>query len=438
MRNTDSGSSVRLISAGSLEYLDITKRGQRMAQFLTMDDFDFKNKTTLVRVDFNSPLDAEKNLTDDTRIKMHAPTIKELADKGAKVVILAHQGRPGDPDYSTLQKHAERLGKILGMPVRYVDDVFGEMAVKAIRSLKSGEALMLENVRSVPDELAKKSPQELAETPYIKTLAGLADLYVDDGFAVAHRPNASLVAFPLVLPSAAGRVMEKELTSLYKVKNAEEKPCVYIMGGAKADDAAAISEYVLGHGTADNILTGGVIANLFLHAQGAKIGIPNVQLIEKRGFTQYVKKIQELLKKYDGKILTPEDFGVDVDGRRRDTTVKELPTNYPMLDIGPRTVKCYSAIVSKARTIVISGPMGVYERPEFMAGTKGVFEAVANSKAFSVVGGGNTIEAVEKLKLQDKVSYISTGGGALMEFLTGKILPGVEALEKAAGNKGKK
>jgi phosphoglycerate kinase len=403
-----------------------------MPDFLTMDDFQFKNKTVLVRVDFNSPLDSNKNLTDDTRIRMHAPTIKELMDKGAKVVILAHQGRPGDPDYSTLQKHAERLSTVLGKPVKYVDDVFGEKAVKAIKGLRVGEALMLENVRSMPDELAKNTPEGFAKTPYIKTLAGLADIYVDDGFAVAHRANASLVGFPVLLPSAAGRVMEKELKSLYKAKNAEEKPCIYIMGGAKADDAAAISEYVLGHGTADYVLTGGVIGNLFLHAKGVDIGDVNVKFLEKRGFLQFIPKIKELFKKFSGKILVPEDFGIDVDGKRRDITMKDLPTKYAILDIGPRTVKEYSRIVEKAKIIVLSGPMGVYEREDFMPGTRGVFEAVAKSKAFSVVGGGNTIEAVEKLSLTSKVSYISTGGGALMEFLTGKVLPGVEALEKAA------
>jgi phosphoglycerate kinase len=404
----------------------------KMPDFLTMDDLDFRNKTVLVRVDFNSPIDAEKNITDDTRIRMHAPTIKELMSKDAKVVIMAHQGRPGDPDYSSLRNHSERLSKIMDKPVKYVDDVYGEKAVKAIKAMKPGEAILLQNVRDIPDELAKKTPEEFAKSLFIKTLAGLADIYVDDGFAVAHRANASLVGFPVLLPAVAGRVMEKELKALNKVKRAEDKPCIYIMGGAKAEDAAAISEYVLSHGTADSVLTGGVIGQLFLHAKGVNIGASNIQFLEKRGFLQYVPKIQELFKKYDGKILVPQDVGIDVDGKRKDLTVKELPTKYSMFDIGSKTVAAYSKVIGKAKTIVVSGPMGVYERDQFISGTKGVFEAVANSEAFSVVGGGNTIEAVEKLGLSKKVSYISTGGGALMEFLTGKTLPGVEALEKAA------
>ncbi len=406
-----------------------------MPDFLTMDDFDFKNKTVLLRVDFNSPLDSARRITDDTRIRMHAPTVRELLDKGARLVILAHQGRPGDLDFSTMQQHAERLSKILGRPIGYVDDVYGEKAQNAIRKLKPGEALVLENVRTIPDETAKKTADEFAKGDLIKTLASLADVYVDDGFAVAHRANASIVGFPVLLPALAGRIMERELKALNKVKRAEEKPCIYIMGGAKADDSAAISSYVLGHGTADYVLTGGVIGQLFLHAKGVKIGKPNVSFLEKKEFLQYVPKIQELFKSYGGKILTPEDFGVEASGKRKDISLRDLPTEYSMLDIGPKTVESYSRIINGAKIIVLSGPMGVYEREEFILGTKGVFEAVAGSKAFSVVGGGNTIEAVEKLGLAKKVSYISTGGGALMEFLTGKVLPGVESLEKAARKK---
>lgn len=403
-----------------------------MADFLTMDDYDFKNKTVLVRVDFNSPLDANKKVTDDSRIKAHAPTIKELMDKGAKVVIMAHQGRPGDPDYSTTQQHAEILGKILGKKVGYVDDIFGDKAKAAIKKLKPGEALLLENVRNWPEETAKKTVDEFAKSDLVKNLAPLADVYVGDGFAVAHRANGSIVGFPAVMPAVAGRVMERELKALIRAKDAKERPCIYVMGGAKAEDAAAISDYVLSNNKADYVLAGGVIGNLFLYAQGAKIGEPNVKYLEGKKFLEYVPKIQELYKRFNGKILAPEDFGVDVDGKRKDITMKDLPTQYPILDIGPATVKKYAGLLKDAKIVVISGPMGVYERKEFMDGTKGVFEAIAKSKAFSVAGGGNTIEALEKLGLSSKISYISTGGGALMEFLTGKTLPGVEALIKAA------
>ena len=402
-----------------------------MINLITMDNFDFENKTVLIRVDFNSPLDSEtKIITDDTRIRRHAKTIKELMDKGGKVVIIAHQGRPGSNDFSTLQQHAIVLGKILGKSVSYVSDIFGEAAKSEIKNLKRGKALVIENVRMFLGEMKKLTADEHAKSELVKNLAPLADVYVNDGFAVAHRAHASIVGFPAVLPSVVGRVLERELKVLDKVKRAEDKPCIYVMGGAKADDAAAISDYVLGHRTADYVLTGGVIGQLFLFAKGVNIGETNVRFLEKKKFIQYIPKIRELFKKYNGKILLPEDFGIDVNGKRKDITLNDLPTAYSMFDIGLKTVKKYTELLKTAKIIVLSGPMGVYEREEFSLGTKKIFEAIANSDVFSVVGGGNTLEAVKKLGLSDKISYISTGGGALMEFLTGKILPGVKTLEK--------
>ena len=406
-----------------------------MADFLTMDDYDFKNKTVLVRVDFNSPLDPKtKKITDDSRIRAHAPTIEELMDKGAKVVILAHQGRLGDPDFSTMDQHAKILSDIIKRNVEYVDDIFGDKAKAAIKGLKPGEALLLENVRVWPDETANKSPEEFAKSDLVKNLAPLADVYVGDGFAVAHRGNGSIVGFPEVMPAVAGRVMERELNALIRAKEAKEKPCIYVMGGAKAEDAAAVSEYVLDNDKADCVLTGGVIGQLFLYAKDINIGEPNVKYLEDKKFSEYIPKIKKLFKKFNGKILTPEDFAIDVDGKREEITLKDLPTKYSIFDIGAKTVKDYSDLLKDAKIIVVSGPMGVYERDEFITGTKGIFEAIAKSKAFSVAGGGHTIEAIDKLGLTNKISYISTGGGALMEFLTGKTLPGVEALINAAKN----
>jgi phosphoglycerate kinase len=402
-----------------------------MADFLTLDEFDFTNKTALVRVDFNSPLNADtKEITDDTRIRRHAETIKELMDKKARVVILAHQGRLGGPDYSTLEKHAERLRAILKRPVGYVDDVFGEKAKKAIRALKPGDALVLDNVRGFPGETAKKTPEEHAKSELVTNLAPLADVYVGDGFAVAHRSQASVVGFSGVLPCVAGRIMERELRALGKVRRGEEKPCIYVLGGAKAEDGAAVCEYVLGHGTADYVLAGGVIGHLFLHAKGVALGEATVDYLKSKNFLQYVPTIQNLLTKYPDEIQMPVDFGVDVEGKREDVGVQDLPTAYSILDIGSKTVEAFSHLLGKAKIIVLSGPLGVYERDEFMLGTKGVFEKVAKSTAFSVTGGGNTIEALEKLGLTDDISYISTGGGALMEYLIGKTLPGVQALRK--------
>ncbi len=404
-----------------------------MPKFLTIDDFDLKNKTVLIRVDFNSPVDPKtKKVLDDTRIRAHADaTIKELVQKGAKTVVLAHQGRPGEADFIPLDQHAELLGKALSKPVKYVDDVLGEKAQKAIRELKSGEVLVLGNVRSIPYEQNKGTPEDHSKTEFVKNLAPLADVFINDAFAAAHRAHVSIVGFTAVLPSAAGRIMERELKALGKVLEAPEKPSVFVIGGAKGDDSLDISRYVLKNNIADYVLTGGVIGHIFLVAKGEDLGKPNMQFLEKKDLMGLVPGIKELMKEYPRAIKVPVDLAMQVNQKRKEITVDELPTNNPIFDIGTETGKKFSEIILKAKTIVVSGPLGVFENPEFKAGTQMVLEAVASSEGFSLVGGGHTVAAVEKLGLADKMSYVSTAGGALIEFLMGKQLPGVVALEKA-------
>jgi len=405
-----------------------------MPRFLTLDDFSFKDKVVLVRVDFNSPVDPEtKRLLDDTRIKAHGQTtIKELAEKGAKVVVLAHQGRPGGADFIALEQHAERLGKILGRPVEYIDDLYGEEARNAVRGLRNGEILVLKNTRTFPEEQKSRSPEEHAESEFIKGLAPVADVFVNDAFSAAHRSHASVVGFTAVLPSVAGRIMERELKALNRVLEAPEKPCIFILGGAKADDSLEISKYVLKNNIADYVLTGGITGHLFLFATGVDLGKPNMKLLEKQEVLGLVPGIKKLMETYPGRVMIPADVAVEADGKRRELSLSDLPTEYPIFDIGTKTIKQYSQIISEARSIVISGPPGVYEREEFSKGTKGILEAVAASKAFSLVGGGHTVAAVTELGIAEKMSYISTAGGALIEFLMGRRLPGVTALEKSA------
>jgi phosphoglycerate kinase len=316
--------------------------------------------------------------------------------------------------------------------VKYVNDVFGEKAQQAIRELKEGEILVLDNVRTFAGERKKGAPEDHAKTEFVQKLAPLADIFVNDAFAAAHRAHVSIVGFTAVLPSAAGRIMERELKALGKVLHAPEKPCVYILGGAKADDALRISQYVLRNDIADRILTGGIAGHLFLAAKGVNLGKPNMELLEKKELTGLVPGIRDLMNEFLGKIEVPVDLAVEFEGKRKEITVEELPTDYPIYDIGTRTVQKYASIISNAKSIVISGPLGVFENKEFLAGTKGVLEAIAASKAFSLVGGGHTVAAVEGLELADKMGYISTAGGALIEFLMGEELPGVAALEKAA------
>jgi len=405
-----------------------------MTRILTMDDLNFKDKVALVRVDFNSPIDPDKkNILEDTRIRVHGETtIKELSQKGARVVILAHQGRPGEPDFIPLKQHAKALSRILGKSVKYVNDLFGEKAQDAIKALKSGEILVLENVRTFPNERKKGSPEDHAKSEFVKKLAPFVDVFVSDAFAAAHRAHVSIVGFTAVLPSVAGRIMERELKALSKAVEKPEKPCIYILGGAKADDALKISQYVLNNDIADHVLTGGVVGHLFLAAKGVDLGKPNMEFLEKNELTIFISGIKELMEKYPERIQVPVDLAVEVDKKRKKIPVEELPTNHPIFDIGVETVKKYIGIIKDAKSIVISGPMGVFENPEFMAGTKGVLEALAASKAFSLVGGGHTVAAVEQLGLREKMSYVSTAGGALIEFLMGEELPGVAALKAAA------
>jgi phosphoglycerate kinase len=405
-----------------------------MPKFLTIDDFDFKNKVALVRVDFNSPVDPKtKKILEDVRIRAHGETtIKELVHKGAKVVVLAHQGRPGDSDFIPLKQHAKILGGILGIPVKYVDDLFGEKAKKAIKSLKGGEVLVLKNVRTFADEQKNGTPEEHAKTALVKSLAPLADVFVNDAFATAHRAHVSIVGFTAVLPSVAGRIMERELKALGKALESPEKPCVFVIGGAKADDALRISKYVLDNDIADSVLTGGVAGHLFLAAKGVDLGKPNVEFLRKKDLLSFVAGIEKLVRRYPDRIKTPIDLAVDMNGKRKEIVVRDLPTSYPICDIGGKTIEEYDKIIGKAKSIVISGPMGVYENKEFMKGTKEVLGAIAESKAFSLVGGGHTVAAVEQLGLEKEMGYVSTAGGALIEFLMGEKLPGVTALEAAA------
>lgn len=408
-----------------------------MVKFLTLDDMKVKDKVVLVRVDFNSPVDPQtKKILDDARIRAHGrTTIKELSDKGAKVVVLAHQGRKGNADFIPTEQHAEILSKILGRPVKYVDDVFGEKAKTEIKKLKSGEILVLDNVRTFAAETREGTPEEHAKTELVKNLAPLADFFVNDAFAAAHRGHVSIVGFTEVLPSAAGRIMERELKSLGKVLEKPERPCIFILGGAKADDSLEISRYVLDNNVADYVLTGGVVGQVFLAAKGTDLGKANMEFLKQQELMDLIPGIRELEKKYPEKVKVPKDIAVEANQKRKEIPVEKLPTDYTMFDIGPKTVEEYSKIIRNAKTIVVSGPMGVYENNEFSFGTKHILEEIANSKAFSLAGGGHTIGALEEFRLADKISYVSTAGGALIEFLMGKKLPGVNALEKAATRK---
>ena len=403
-----------------------------MKDYNTLDDFNVENKTILLRVDFNMPLDKNTlDILDTTRIKRALPTIKELIKKNAKIVILAHQGRQGSWDFTSLEKHAKALGDLLEKEVKFIDDVFGEKAKNAIRNLQSKDVLFLDNVRRFDGETEKKSAKEHAQSELVQNLYPLADLYINDAFAAAHRAQCSLIGFTEVLPSCAGRLMEKELETLGEIIEKPEKPSIFLFGGAKFSDVIVTIERLLDNKTADKIILTGLPANAFLKAEGINLGDKNESMLEKEGTTENYNEIKKLISKYKNNIYLPLDFAQQENTDRTEIDVSALPTNYNLYDIGEKSIENFKNILSDAKTVFLSGPCGVFENPIFMRGTREIFTYVANSDVFSIVGGGHTVAAVEQLGLNDKISHISTGGGSLEKFMMGEKLPVVEALKNA-------
>ncbi|KUO41587.1 MAG: phosphoglycerate kinase [Hadesarchaea archaeon DG-33-1] len=400
----------------------------RGLEFPTLDDADVKGKTALVRVDINSPIEPKTGeILDDTRIRECAPTLKELSQSGAKVVVLAHQGRPGSEDFTTLEKHAKKMSSVLGLDVKYLADVFGPSAHEAIKSLNPGEVLLLENVRFCDEETITRPAEELAKTHLVRSLAGLVDVYVNDAFATAHRSQASLVGFAVVLPTFAGRLMERELRGLSKALS-PERPCIYVLGGAKVDDSLRIIENVFGGGIADQVLTGGLVGQTFLAAAGWGIGKPNLVLLLKRGFEGEIERAKELLATHGEKIQMPKDVIVDDRGKSKELTLEQFPTELSIYDIGSRTIGEYSGKIVDAKTVVANGPLGAFENPMFARGTIEILKAMARSKAFTVIGGGHMVAAARAAGVIDEIKHVSTGGGACISFLSGEKLPAVEML----------
>jgi phosphoglycerate kinase len=403
-----------------------------MKEYNTLDDFNVEYKTVLLRVDFNMPLDKNTlDILDTTRIERALPTIKELIQKQAKTVILAHQGRQGSWDFIPLKKHAKALGDLLGKEVKYIDDIYGEDAKNAIKHMQNGDVLFLGNIRAFPGETEKKSAEEHAQSELVQNLYPLADLFVNDAFAAAHRPQCSLIGFTAVLPSCAGRLMEKELTTLGEIIENPEKPSVFLFGGAKFSDVIVTIERLLENKTADKVILTGLPANAFLKAKGVELGDNTESLLSKEGTSENFDEIRKLLEKYENSIYLPMDFAVEQDEKRNEINTSDLPTKYSLYDIGEKSIEYFKDVIDNAKTVFLSGPCGVFENPLFMEGTKEIFKFVAESGAFSIVGGGHTVAAVEQLDLDEKMSHISTGGGSLEKFMMGEKLPVVEALKEA-------
>ncbi len=395
----------------------------------TIRDLGCEGKTVLLRLDLNSPIDPTSNLIlDDKRFREHIPTIHALS--GSRVVIVTHQSRPGKKDFTTLEAHAEKLEQLLKKPVQYVDSIFSKHARDAVQNLKVGDVLMLENVRFNAEENLTLKPEDAKKTHLVKKLSSMADFFVNDAFGTAHRSQPTVVGLPLAMRSAGGLLMEKEVSTLSKVFSGAPRPVCMVLGGTKVDDSIAVAHHVLANGIADSVIVIGVVANIFLIAAGHDIGKPSTQLIAQLKYEGEIAKAREILAKFPDRVVMPESVAVRQDNRRMEYAVEKIPQDCPVLDLGMDSLVSMVATLRKSGTVVFNGPAGVFEDPDFATGTYEMLKA-ASRVEFSVCGGGHTAVVIEKMGIEHDFTHISTGGGACIEFLTGKKLPAVDALEQS-------
>ena len=387
----------------------------------TVRDVDWRGKRALVRVDFNVPFDAAGAISDDSRIREVLPTIVHIREGGASVVLGTHLGRPGGKrvDDLELAPIAERLAELLGTPVEYVHDAPGGLARERAETLREGDVLLLENLRFWPGE-------EANDPAFAQGLAALADVYVNDAFGTAHRAHASTEGVAHLLPAVAGLLMEREVAFLGRVLEDPVRPLAALLGGAKVSDKLRVLERLIGH--ADAVYVGGGMAATFLAAQGLPTG---TSLVE----SGLIEACAAMIETAGAALHLPTDVVVaeriEAGAPTRTVAADAVPDGWMVLDVGPETAAAFARELAGMGTVVWNGPMGVFEIPPFDAGTRAVAEALAESSAVTVVGGGSTAEAVARLGLADKMTHVSTGGGASLEFLEGKVLPGIAALDDA-------
>jgi len=395
-------------------------------RFLTIDDFDFKGKTVFLRVDMNCPIDPETlEISGTKRIEETIETIDSL--NNAKIVIASHQGRVGNKDYTSMENHAKVLEKMLGRNVIYVSDIMGAAAQDQIKKLNDGEILLLDNLRLCAEENYEFSGSDAAKTIMVKRLSKLLDFCVLDSFPSAHRAHPSIVGFPYTLPSCAGRLVEKEVKKLDEIMSVAKAPHVLVLGGKKVEDRLEAIRLLIENGRADHVLLTGLIANVFLRAQGR---IRSSLRIKRED--EIVAKAHTLIGKFPDVFSTPVDVAIEQNGKRVELDIRELSRDDEIYDLGPKTIEHYGKIISGAGTVFISGPAGFFEKENFGYGTKALLENVANSMATTIVSGGHLTSALKKFGLAEKITHTSTAGGALVRYLTGTKLPMIQALEESA------
>ena len=388
-------------------------------------DIDVSGKKVIVRVDFNVPLDENGNITDDKRIVGALPTIKYLIDHKAKVILVSHLGRPknGPEAKFSMKPAVERLSQLIGQPVTLAADVIGEDAKAKAAAVGEGQVVMLENVRFHKEETSK---DEAVMKAFAKELASMAEIYVNDAFGTAHRAQASTAGIADYLPAVSGFLIQKEIDVMGKALSNPERPFVAILGGAKVSDKIQVIKNLLDK--VDSLIIGGGMAYTFLHAMGHPVG----KSICEEDKLDLARELMAEAKAKGVNLLLPVDNGTSLefskDAERKDVDSDDIPNDYMGMDIGPKTVALFSECIKNAKTVVWNGPMGVFEFEIFATGTKGVAKAIAESGAISIIGGGDSAAAVEQLGYADKITHISTGGGASLEFLEGKVLPGIACL----------
>jgi phosphoglycerate kinase len=407
----------------------------------TLDDFDFKSKKVLARFDLNSPYNREKNTFKSIkRIEAAIPTIKELIEKKARLVLLSHQG--GDLEYHNFIStglHSEVISDLIGKKVKFLDDVCGPAARQAIEDLGEAEVLLLDNVRYIAEEMTlfetklKLSAQQQAKTYAVKKLAPHGDIYVCDAFAAAHRDQPTLVGFEELLPSCMGRLFEKEYEILSKIMTSPDKPAIFVLGGAKIEDAFNMMPEVLSRGITDEILVSGLLAHVFCMARDMSLGEETEKVIYAKKLDEYIDDAKKIFNEYGDKIVMPIDYAyLDSGGKRAEISAEDLPSGSAIEDIGSETINLYKKKIDSSKTVFINGPAGVFENKEMEPGTKELLTHIAESDVFSVIGGGDSISAVGKYGLAEGFSYMCTGGGAMVRFLSGEELPVVAALKRSA------
>lgn len=390
----------------------------------TIEDVNVRGKRVLVRVDFNVPRNKETGeITDDARMRAALPTLQYLIDNGAKVIVMSHLGRPKGKVVEELRltEVGKHLAELLGKSVKKLDDCIGPDVEAAVANMKNGDVVLLENVRFYPQE-------EKNDVHFAKELAKLGDIYVNDAFGTAHRAHGSTAGVGVFLPSVTGYLMKKELTALGNALMRPVKPFVAIIGGAKISDKIGVVSYLIGK--ADTIIIGGGMANTFLAAQGYDM---KASLVEPESIG-VAKETLEQAKNAGTDLLLPVDVTIaaafDAPETAKAADIDAIDDGWMALDIGPKTIENYVAKIKDAKTIIWNGPMGVFEQDAFAVGTNALAKAVAESEAYSVVGGGDSVAAVKKSGMADKINHISTGGGASLEFMEGRVLPGLAIIEE--------